>query len=208
MAVSRVAALVRGWTVATCATMLGAASHGLAGGELPHPLVWALCTSLSAMVSVFIAGRGLGRLPLALAVAASQGIYHLIFSGHHGAHLSSVAGAGHAHHAAVQQLNVVTVAHEPASWGMWASHLVAAVITFAVLSRGEHALIRCAHLASASIERLWQLVTVQLRIPAKVIRLCIDYAPTSRLYLLVKACGSRGPPVPCGPFVTHSFSTL
>lgn len=205
MAVSRVAALVRGWTIATCATMLGAASHGLAGGELPHPLVWALCTSLSAMVSVFIAGRGLGRLPLALAVAASQGIYHLIFSGHHGAHMSSVSGAGHAHHAVVQQVNVVTVAHEPASWGMWASHLVAAILTFAVLSRGEQALMRLVRLVELCLERLWRLVTVQL-VPTKVIRLVVGYVASSRIYLDARSCGSRGPPVPCGSFTTHSFS--
>lgn len=205
MAISRVAALVRGWTIATCATMLGAASHALAGGELPHPLIWALCTSLSAMVSVFIAGRGLGRLPLAIAVIASQGIYHLIFSGHHGAHVSPVTGAEHAHHSAVQQVNVAVVAHEPTTYGMWASHLVAAVVTFAVLSRGEQALVRLVRLVELCLERLWRLVTVQL-VPAKVIRLVVGYVASSRIYLDVKSCGSRGPPVPCGSFTNHSFS--
>lgn len=65
------ARFVRGWFCAALATLLAAASHVLAGGNVPF-LAVALSVSVGALVCVVLAGRRLTLPRAASGVAVSQ----------------------------------------------------------------------------------------------------------------------------------------
>lgn len=130
--------LVRAWLVAGTASSCGAVSHLLAGGHLPHPLIWALATSLAAFITLLATRLNLTRLSLATGVLAGQGILHGLYS--HG-HPPVLTANEHLHTGhTVTPLAVSSVPAEPQSIAMWVGHLLAAFATYALLVYGEQML--------------------------------------------------------------------
>lgn len=137
---SRAARTARGSAAAAIALFAAAFSHGIAGG-LPPGLVGLLISAAFAVpVCVFLAGRRLSVPRLAIAVAASQGVFHLLFGV--GAGVPLGAPARHLHGDAIRSaLDALpsTPPHAHASESMWLWHAVAMGITTALIACGETA---------------------------------------------------------------------
>lgn len=183
--------VARSWLIASSATGLGATSHLLAGGHLPHPLVLALATSLAALLTLGITCLKLPRTSLALGVLAGQGILHALYS--HGQPLAP-ASAGHSHHGSELLLGAThlePLAH--AGPGMWAGHTLAAAITFALLAYGEHLLLALRDLLGYVRARL-EPVRVRPLLGAPT--LPVAATVTHLVSLLARTCRApRGPPL-------------
>lgn len=128
--------LIRAWLVACAATGFGATSHMLAGGHLPHPLILALATSLTALLTLGATRVKLSQFSLATGVLAGQGLLHGLYS-HSQSVILTTGGQVHASHTHGEQLQVSVVQAEPQSLAMWFGHLCAALATYAVLAYGE-----------------------------------------------------------------------
>ena len=183
--------VARSWLIASSATGLGATSHLLAGGHMPHPLVLALATSLAALLTLGMTRLKLPRTSLALGVLAGQGILHALYS--HGQPLAPAA-AGHHHHGL--ELLSGAVGLEPlahAGPSMWAGHTLAAAITFALLAYGEHLLLALRALLGYVRARL-EPVRVRPLLGAPT--LPVAATATYLVSLLARTCRApRGPPV-------------
>ncbi|PZQ88218.1 MAG: hypothetical protein DI534_12195 [Leifsonia xyli] len=136
----RAARLLRGMLLGGVATLLAAASHLAGGGPAPSPIALVLGGVFATAVGTIavgrrVAGRPLGLIRTAVAVAIAQLAFHLAFSllGT-GATVSSTG----AHHN-----RMFALVADPASavtqggGGMWLAHLVAGVLTVAYLRRLE-----------------------------------------------------------------------
>jgi hypothetical protein len=185
----RGAAALRGATAATVATLLAAGLHTLGGGEAPAPVVVALTLAFAVPLCTALVGRRLPLLRLGAAVVLSQVLFHALFT----------LGAGARAATAVPHLHGAT-AHLPPLLGhapeqMTASHVAAALLTTALVARGEaavRALLAC-----------WRLATTRWRrLPAPVPLLAAPRtapieARAGRLALLLLplALRHRGPPL-------------
>ncbi|MBF4461952.1 MULTISPECIES: hypothetical protein [unclassified Rathayibacter] len=138
---SRGARAARGTIAAVVATFLAVFFHAIADGCTPNALGVIITLAFAVPVCTLLAGKTLSRGRLAVAIAASQTVFHTTMSwgdaslatstgssahvGHHGSAPSSVLvlgeSAGHADHDA----------------GMWLAHVIAAALTFAVLRYAE-----------------------------------------------------------------------
>jgi hypothetical protein len=137
--------VLRGWLGALAATGLAAASHAVAGGGLPGPLLLGLVLVLSGAVCTALAGRDLSLPRTAAAVLLSQGAYHLVFGllAHPGSSAALATDGtlgGHAAHGFPTTVDPASIlgsaadaGHAP--WMPW-SHAAAALLTIAVLRRG------------------------------------------------------------------------
>lgn len=170
--------LLKGWIVAVSSTSLASASHGLAGGHLPHPMVWALCTALSALVCVMLAGRRLPKVGLATSVLLSQGLLHWLFSLQGLAVAQVPQTSGHLHHGS--HLLGSSLAHSHAvsdnQTAMLAYHMLAAVLTFLLLRRGR----ALAHRANSCLGLALQAIFTlpgRLQIPAPVRTVAVQRRP-------------------------------
>lgn len=160
---SRSLRLVRGWGVAVAATSAAALAHTVAGGPWPSPMLMLLCVALSAPVSMLFAGLRRPGLGLIAAVALSQSLFHHLFAASgtlsaavdrtgHAGHLGggpqpsgpdlvlvSGGSAGAHHHGGTAEL--ITAGAEASAqipdWLMPALHVLAGVVTIAVLHGGE-----------------------------------------------------------------------
>lgn len=143
---SRAVRTARGALAASAATLFAAVSHSLAGGSITPVAVMAT-VMLALPLCVVLAGR-LGSLwRLSLAVSLSQLPYHWTFwgLGTTSGPEASGPGTGHAAHLAVV-FTPSAVASGAAETTMWISHLLAAVVTIALLHRGEQAALGLARL--------------------------------------------------------------
>lgn len=132
---SRQLRLLRAATASGAATLVAAASHTTAGGAAPHPLlVIALATLLVPLAALLIGAR-VSRARIALTVLVSQGVFHLVFQ-----LLGTPTGAttltGHEHHLDLAALGPVVATTAPDAL-MLVGHLIAAIITTALLCHGE-----------------------------------------------------------------------
>ena len=142
---SRALRLLRGWTAAAVATSIAAGSHLLAGGNAPELPLLLFTLALSGLVCTGLTGRGLSLWRLSAGVASSQALFHWLFSGTAAPHAPAAASGGHLAHASALEpaAGVVSAAAAGhASPLMWLGHAVAAVLTVAVLLRGEVAVVR------------------------------------------------------------------
>lgn len=149
---TRGARALRGGLAAVSATFVALMSHIAGGGEMPGLLGIVVPLVLSLPVCMAWSGR-LSLAGLSASVVASQLFFHVLFSLGTPAESQMVsAGSGaHAGHegmvmpptpAAGQTIEMV-----PADLTMWLSHGLAAVVTIAVLYRGELMLLRLRELA-------------------------------------------------------------
>ncbi|MFC6352556.1 hypothetical protein ACFP6B_01420 [Rothia nasimurium] len=182
--------LARSWLIAGSATGLGAISHLLAGGHLPHPIVLALATSLAALLTLGATCLKLTHTSLALGVAAGQGTLHLLYS--QGQPLAPMTG--YAHHGPARL--TAPVALDPltqAGPAMWAGHALAAAASFALLAYGESLLKALTALLAYLRARL---EPVRVRPILAISSLPVVATASSPFSLLIRTCTApRGPPL-------------
>ncbi|MFB2557213.1 hypothetical protein [Herbiconiux liangxiaofengii] len=160
---SRTTRVVRGLSAAAVAVFLAAFSHVVAGGGAPGQAGAALALAFSALVCIGLSGRTLSVPRLAGAVLISQFAFHLLFevgsgegSGltvavqHHQGH-SLTTLVPDAVTGSADQLATVA-SHSHLAGLMWISHAVAAVVTIALLARGELVLRRLLALSRTRLE--------------------------------------------------------
>lgn len=190
--------LVRGWIGAVVATSTAAASHVLAGGSTPEVPLLALALALSGLVCTTLSGRGLSLWRLATGVLLSQGLFHWLFSGAAAPHRSALLSSGHAAHSVPLEPaagTAVTAAMDHSSPLMWAGHAVAAVLTVALLRRGEVSVVRLVRALRLRVTTFLPLFQPLPEPPAAV-----DRPPSRRLQPLrnlgvpLLVMRHRGPP--------------
>ncbi len=163
---------------AAFATFVALLSHVAGGGELPGAWGVAVPLTLSILVSVFLSGRRLRLWRLGSSVAVSQFLFHALFvlgtttaiapgpavlGGHAGHGAQSLAGLGYAASAPAH----VHLGHSD-TW-MWLAHAGAALLTIAMLHRGETVLTGLARFAGLAIARVAPAFTapaLPTRLPA------------------------------------------
>lgn len=136
-------ALIRGWAMATVATVPAAALHGGVHGHAPTALTLLVAIALSAAVCVPLVGKKFTRFRSGAAIFASQALFHTFFSMTGTGEVTVVAAtSGHAHHAMQGPIDIsVSGAGMDVTMWMLAAHVVAALITVGLVWYGE-ALVR------------------------------------------------------------------
>jgi hypothetical protein len=149
---TRGARALRGGLAASSATFVALMSHIAGGGEMPGLLGIVVPLVLSLPVCMAWSGR-LSLAGLSASVVASQLFFHVLFSLGTPAESQMVsAGSGaHAGHEGMMMPPTPAagqaVEMAPADATMWLSHGLAAIVTIAVLYRGELLLLRLRELA-------------------------------------------------------------
>lgn len=149
---TRGARALRGGLAASSATFVALMSHIAGGGEMPGLLGIVVPLVLSLPVCMAWSGR-LSLAGLSASVVASQLFFHVLFSLGTPAE-SQMVSAGSGAHAGHEGMVMPptpaagqAVEMAPADLTMWLSHGLAAVVTIAVLYRGELLLLRLRELA-------------------------------------------------------------
>ncbi|MGP3535283.1 hypothetical protein ACTU3I_10860 [Microbacterium sp. RD1] len=126
---------VRGAAFAAVATVTAATAHTLAGGGAPSPLFCAVLACLLLPVTTILAGRRIALWRTALTIGVAQAIFHTVFAvtGDLG---TWQATGGHVHSAPAWIPHAAALL-PTAGAPMIAAHAVAAVLTIAVVARGE-----------------------------------------------------------------------
>jgi hypothetical protein len=169
--VTPAARLSRGVIVAALAIFFAGSSHSIAGGHVPLHAVL-LSFPLGTLVCVGLSGRRLSLPLAAVGVGASQILFHSLFTLFSVLPPSTALSSSHAH-GAVPAVELSPVVSEVASGttymvdgldaNMIASHIVAGIVTIALVRHGEHlwwSLIDILRAAVTSIARLVTLVPV------------------------------------------------
>jgi hypothetical protein len=161
---SRGVRVARGLTAAGVAVFVAAFSHAASGGGAPGGVGLALALALSAVVCVVLARRRLSVTALTISVLISQFALHLLF-GVGAASSSGVLLTQTGHHGHIALTTVTDAGAMPAHPGhdsgwMWMGHAVAAVLTIALLHRGERTLRDLLAVARSRVEVLWTLVRI------------------------------------------------
>lgn len=142
---------LRGVAASSVATLLAAASHTVAGGPAPAFLLVAAMIALLTPVAGALAGPRMSLSRLAAAALVSQAAFHGVFQ-----LLGSPSGTGasahierHGHHITL----IAASAPAPEGAGMYVAHAVAALVTVALLWRGERLVRAIARGAVALLRR-------------------------------------------------------
>jgi hypothetical protein len=202
---TRLPSLVRGTSAALIATFVALFSHVLGGGAIPGLFGIAVPLVLSLAVCTLLAGRKLSVWRLGISVVLSQTLFHTLFvlgtptgGDAHGALLA----CGHQHGVVslpMPDASSETVMLIRANVTMWASHLIGAVITVALLYRGEKAIHGLRDIAQQLLVWMQHRVLLPPRIPVRVrvprVRASVFTAVWA---VLAQICAStvshRGPP--------------
>jgi hypothetical protein len=159
---------IRGGFFAAVSAELAALGHLIGGGEFPHPSTVLAAGALVGLGAAGLARQQRGFWAILGPLAASQLLFHALFS---------LTG-----HGGELQLGRMVV-----------FHLIAAVGSAAVLAGGERALFRCAQILRRTVLRLAPLPTLV----AAGIHWAAGPTDQLRPLLLrvARAHGRRGPPV-------------
>ncbi|WP_423923190.1 hypothetical protein ACPEEZ_04375 [Frigoribacterium sp. 2-23] len=147
---TRWARFARGWFVAVASVIVASVSHVCGGGMDPGDLGVVLSLAFAVPLCIALSGRRLSIVRLAVSVALSQVVFHLLFS--LGASTGGVGATGGHHEALVVTADgtATTVMDMPTA-AMTIAHAVAAVLTIAALHRGDVALQALARLAGGRL---------------------------------------------------------
>jgi hypothetical protein len=161
--------------LALAAAALAVAAHGVGGGHVPDTALVALLTLVVARAGCALAARRRGGMPVLLILGMSQAAAHIV--------LGDVV-AGHAAHHSVVPL-----------WPMLFAHLVATIVTAALLTRADQA-ISCAGSAVAALLAAIHVPTAAPVAPvghAAVPAVVFGHGQVIDV-MLQRVCGRRGPP--------------
>ncbi|MFB2598985.1 hypothetical protein ACEXQE_14435 [Herbiconiux sp. P17] len=203
---SRGVRVARGLTAAGVAVFVAAFSHAAAGGRAPGAVGLALAVALSAVVCVVLARRRLSVTALAISVLISQFALHVLFEvgAGSGSDVVLTQTTHHGHITMTVATDASTGAAHPGhdSGWMWVGHAVAAVVTIALLHRGERTLRELLALARERFDVVWTLVRLGFAVVGSVSTrsqsLAVGLPVVDRLRDLGVLLGSRrhrGPPV-------------
>ncbi|GAA4779046.1 hypothetical protein [Microbacterium gilvum] len=185
--------VLRGASASAAATLLAAVSHTFGGGAAPAPLLVVGMAALLALPAAAVMGRRLSLPRLAATTMITQGAFHVVFAA-----LGAPSSAAAVHSAHDHDAHLAALATEHASLAaqtdgaMLVAHAAAALVTTALLWRGEHAVRAIAGWARAVIRR----VPVAVALPVAVAPAAVAAEPTrpaSRLFHDVRL--QRGPPL-------------
>lgn len=189
---SRQLRLLRGTAASSVATIIAAVSHTIGGGAPPHPLLVLALSVFLTPLAALVVGRRLNLLGLSAAVAMSQTIFHVLFVALN-ATATGTGTAGHAHHlvASPSPLPLTPITTVSADTGMLGAHIIAALVTTAMLWRGERMLLAIADWVRAALRRRMPQIAAEWPMP------------TSRSEVVVRAAhlplahdiSRRGPPL-------------
>lgn len=183
---SRWARVARGSSAALFATFLAAFSHLLAGGAAPTAFGLGACLLLSATLCTILTSRILSLWRLAIAMAASQAMFHSLFST-----LGNPVAAAHAH----DPVMLADAAPHPHG-AMWFAHVLAGALTIIAFRYGESAFWGLAATARLLLARLLAFAAPAPTAPAKPV--LASRAPVVRpLRELLSPMRHRGPPLEC-----------
>lgn len=183
--------LLRGVVVTSTAVVLSSAAHLAAGGAAPGLIGLATALVLGTVLgTALLAGGRLTATRTAATIAGGQVVFHTVFSW--GSAESTVVSAAHAHDTVAALPTDALLAHD--AGGMVLAHVVAGVLSLAVLLVEQRLLDRVVSAARRAVARLLALGTGVLP-GSSFARLIIgddDSAPSSRTPRgLVRR---RGPP--------------
>lgn len=138
---SRQLRLLRGAAASSIATITAAVSHTIGGGAPPHPLLVLALSVFLTPVAALLVGRSLRIVGLSAAVLVSQGIFHTLFTALSATLTPGLTAGGHHHTlilpaAALPAVNSALTAVVPDAT-MLGAHLLAGILTIALLWRGE-----------------------------------------------------------------------
>lgn len=186
---SRWGRVARGWTAAGFATIVAAVSHTLGGGVPPTVFAVLVSVTISGMACTLLAGRTLSLWRLAASVALSQVLFHTLFSG-----LGTPVSAVHSH---APTLIEATTSHHAS--GMWFAHIVAGVVTLAVLRYAEAAFWGLSSTARLFFARLLAAVALPEPLVVAGHRIAQDLAILPRATArIISPMRYRGPPAVVG----------
>lgn len=186
-----------GWAAAVVSTLCAASSHFAVDPAAPDPVLLGLSLAIAGAVCVLLAGRRLGAVRTAGAVALSQLPFHALFSaGGHAAHAAASSSAHHAHTVAAQTTGGPGVEQIAAVTGHGSMRWAAAVVvTYVLVRHAEDGWWRLVHAAVRVI-----FTAVQLLVPALVPCHAPRPVPPAfllppRTFSLVRVIRRRGPPL-------------
>lgn len=179
MSTTRGMRAMRGASAAAVATTIAAVAHTIGGADAPPAWLVAATLLLAAPLCVWLVGRRPSLTGTALAVAAAQGLLHAAFAA-----VGTAAPAAAGHHT---EATLTTHAH--GGPGMTVAHAIAAVVTIALLTRGERLLVALAR----GIRRLLPLTTFTARPAPAPAAMPVAVAPPALIHFL-SALSRRGPP--------------
>lgn len=198
--------LARGWAGAGFATTIAAASHALAGGDAPNPLLFMLSFAVSGLVCCLLAGKVLSLGRLVAGVLLSQAFFHGLFSlaptppsapspmilaelHHHGqTGMDAIMG----HPAAVSMSHLG--GH---GWQMWLGHGLAAILTILILRYGETRAFRLLDALRLKITAVLRLAAVAIPAPGRLLANPPSLLlPLADLGIPLPVMRHRGPPSP------------
>ncbi|MGO3148190.1 MAG: hypothetical protein ACTIJ6_10990 [Leucobacter sp.] len=191
---SRAARTARGALFAFVSTVLAAASHAIAGGTITPQAV--LVTAVIVLpICVALSGRVASLWRVSLAVGVSQFFYHWVFAGVGASSALSVQntplGAHAAHVASLERFAPSVVDSGSAGALMWALHGVAAIVTIALLTRGERAILALRHTIRRALPRPFVLPIIGRRV---LVPISHEVSALNDQRRAFSACTLRGPP--------------
>ncbi|TDW29974.1 hypothetical protein [Cryobacterium psychrophilum] len=199
---TRWARFVRGWIVALVSTLVAAVLHTLAGGPGPGVLPIVISLSFAGMICIALAGHTLSIWRGALAVLASQFIFHGLFAlGRSGGAIppDTIATSG-THHSllpGIIEAAGTTAATHAGHFGptMWLAHAVAAGITIVALRFGEGAFWSLLETARLIVRALC-LPTLTVVVPPVLARRASTawVSLPRNIFVLLSSVSRRGPP--------------
>lgn len=173
---------MRGSLAAVIATFVALMSHVAGGGQVAGGLGVLVPLILSVAVCTVLAGRRLSLWRLSLAVAVSQVLFHVLFVLGTFSPSSTSARATDHHMSGMSSMPMgdasAVATHLHADVWMWVIHGVAAIVTIAVLYRGERA-----------INRLWEVASELARWARRRLLPAVLALPLDRVRPLVPVSG-------------------
>ena len=194
---TRKPAVVRGIAASSVAIFVALAGHMTGGGDMPGPLGVVVPWVLSLMVCVLLAGRRLSLIRLSLSVGLSQLLFHVLFV--LGTITPSGVSAPHVHGGPLVLPRGAGVSEAVAAdGGMWAGHLLAALVTIAALHRGERLVMALCALAAQAVRWVRRRVDAALTRPSVPRIRSLRVVPTpvlSAASALLATLRGRAPPL-------------
>lgn len=196
---SRAVRTTRGALGASISTVLAASAHAVAGGDISLVAV-AFATIFVLPFCVALAGKVGSLWRLSLAVLGSQFFYHWTFSGigvgstgEFGALGAFSSGSHAAHLAALERFVPQVTEAASADAAMWILHGVGALLTIALVARGEQAVMHLARVVRRALPLPLALNTSTLFTP--LLRPAAGDAPMLHGLLFARSpVTRRGPP--------------
>lgn len=187
---SRQLRLTRAIVISAVATLIAAVSHTIGGGAAPHPLLIAAVSVLITPLTALLVGVRASRARTAATVVLTQAAFHLVFQMLGAPTVGSAVGVpGHVH--AVDLTAFASLSAVPApTLEMTGAHLLAAILTTALLWHGESLMATVAGWVHALLHSTPEIAPATHRRPAPPVSAGLPFLVITLAATLTR----RGPP--------------